>query len=31
MVANTDLIEFVNEPNGLISISLKNIGSIENR
>ncbi|WP_085831293.1 nucleoid-associated protein [Collinsella vaginalis] len=31
LVSNTDLIEFVNEPNGLISISLKNIGSIENR
>ena len=24
-------IEFVNEPNGLISIELKNIGSIQNR
>lgn len=28
---NPDFIEFVNEPNGLISIELKNIGSIENR
>ena len=31
MVSNSDYIEFVNEPNGLISIELKNIGSIENR
>ena len=28
---NPEFIEFVNEPNGLISIALKNIGSIENR
>ena len=28
---NPDFIEFVSEPNGLISIELKNIGSIENR
>ncbi len=28
---NADFIEFVSEPNGLISIELKNIGSIENR
>jgi len=26
-----EFIEFVNEPNGLISIELKNIGHIENR
>lgn len=31
MGRNTDYIEFSTEPNGLISISLKNIGSIENR
>lgn len=31
MVDNPDYIEFVNEPNGLISISLRNIGSFENR
>lgn len=31
MVDNSDYIEFVNEPNGLISISLRNIGSFENR
>lgn len=31
MGSNSDYIEFVNEPNGLISIELKNIGSIENR
>lgn len=30
-VQNPDFIEFVNSPNGLISIELKNIGSIENR
>ena len=29
--SNSEYIEFVNEPNGLISIELKNIGSIENR
>ena len=28
---NPDFIEFVSEPNGLISIELKNIGSIENK
>lgn len=28
---NPDFIEFVNAPNGLISIELKNIGHIENR
>lgn len=31
MVDNPDYIEFVNEPNGLTSISLRNIGSFENR
>lgn len=31
MVDNPDYIEFVNEPNGLISISLRNIGSFENQ
>lgn len=31
MLKNTEYVEFVNEPNGLISIELKNIGSIENR
>lgn len=31
MVGNTNYVEFVNEPNGLISIELKQIGSIENR
>lgn len=31
MGSNPDYIEFVNEPNGLISIELKNIGAIENR
>lgn len=31
MVDNPDYIEFVSEPNGLISISLRNIGSFENR
>ena len=31
MGSNSEYIEFVNEPNGLISIELKNIGSIENR
>lgn len=31
MVDNPDYIEFANEPNGLISISLRNIGSFENR
>ena len=31
MGLNSEYIEFVNEPNGLISIELKNIGSIENR
>lgn len=29
--SNSDYIEFVNEPNGLISIELKKISSIENR
>lgn len=29
--SNPDFIEFVSEPNGLISIELKNIGHIENR
>ena len=28
---NPDFMEFVSTPNGLISIQLKNIGSIENR
>lgn len=28
---NPEYIEFVNEPNGLITLALKNIGSIENR
>ena len=28
---NPEFIEFVSGPNGLISIELKNIGSIENR
>ena len=28
---NSDFIEFVSTPNGLIQIELKNIGSIENR
>ncbi|QWT18187.1 nucleoid-associated protein [Collinsella sp. zg1085] len=31
LVSNTDYIEFINEPNGLISIALKNIGAIENK
>ena len=31
MGGNSDYIEFVNAPNGLISIELKNIGSIESR
>lgn len=31
MGSNSDYIEFVNEPNGLISIELKKISSIENR
>ena len=31
MVGNPNYVEFVNEPNGLISIELKQIGSIENR
>ena len=31
MLRNTEYVQFVNEPNGLISIELKNIGSIENR
>ena len=31
MLRNSEYVEFVNEPNGLISIELKNIGSIENR
>lgn len=31
MARNPEYIEFVNEPNGLISIELKNIGAIENR
>ena len=31
MLKNTEYVQFVNEPNGLISIELKNIGSIENR
>ena len=30
-VENSEFIEFVNAPNGLISIELKNIGSIENK
>ena len=28
---NPDFIEFVSNPDGMISIELKNIGSIENR
>ncbi len=31
MLKNSQYVQFVNEPNGLISIELKNIGSIENR
>lgn len=31
MARNPEYINFVNEPNGLISIELKNIGAIENR
>ena len=31
MARNSDYVSFVSEPNGLISIELKNIGSIENR
>ena len=31
MLKDTDYVQFVNEPNGLISIELRNIGSIENR
>ncbi len=31
MARNSEYVNFVNEPNGLISIELKNIGSIENR
>ena len=31
MLRNTEYVQFVNEPNGLISIELKNIGHIENR
>ena len=31
MLKNSEYVEFVNEPNGLITLSLKNIGSIENR
>lgn len=31
MLRNSEYVQFVNEPNGLISIELKNIGSIENR
>ena len=31
MGSNSDYIAFRNEPNGLISIELRNIGSIENR
>ncbi len=31
MANNAEYVQFVNEPNGLISIELKNIGSIENR
>lgn len=31
LLRSSEYVEFVNEPNGLISISLKNIGSIENR
>jgi len=31
MLKNSEYVQFVNEPNGLISIELKNIGSIENR
>lgn len=31
MLSNSEYVQFVNEPNGLISIELKNIGAIENR
>ena len=31
MANNAEYVNFVNEPNGLISIELKNIGSIQNR
>lgn len=31
MLKNSEYVQFVNEPNGLISIELRNIGSIENR
>ena len=31
MAHNAEYVNFINEPNGLISIELKNIGSIENR
>ena len=31
MLKDTEYVQFVNEPNGLISIELKNIGSIENK
>ncbi len=31
MLKDTEYLQFVNEPNGLISIELKKIGSIENR
>ncbi len=31
MLRSSEYVEFVNEPNGLISIALKNIGHIENR
>lgn len=31
MAGNAEYVNFVNEPNGLISIELKNIGSIQNR
>lgn len=31
MLRDSEYVQFINEPNGLISIELKNIGSIENR
>ena len=31
MLKNSEYVQFVNEPNGLISIELKGITSIENR
>ena len=31
MLKNSEYVQFVNEPSGLISIELRNIGSIENR